>query len=93
MCLSTGKLSKPQMKFLHTSSVPHFAKISICTILTTPDLRLTTPALRLATSYAAVGVIRVPSTGPFMRFEIAVSSPRRTMPAISKYHPKFWRRS
>jgi hypothetical protein len=31
-------------------------------------LRLTTSDQRLATSYvAAVGVIRVPSTGPFMR--------------------------
>lgn len=52
-------------------------------------LRPMTSDLRLATAYAAVGVMRVPSTGPFMRFEIAVSRPSRTMPAISKYHQKF----
>ena len=40
-----------------------------------------------------MGVITVPSMGPFMRFEMKVSSPSSAMPAISRYHQKFWRRS
>src|SRR4030095_11798652 len=38
---------------------------------------------------ATVGLMTVPSIGPFMRFEIAVSTPRRTMPVSSRYHQKF----
>ena len=48
----------------------------------------------ISTRYSAtVGRTTVPSMGPFMRFEMAVSTPSSTMPAISRYHQKFWRRS
>ena len=49
---------------------------------------------RLGRAHAALtGVNRVPSTGPFMRFEIAVSTPSSSKPATRRYHQKFWRRS